>query len=36
VLRTLAQQEAEKVARNSYHSNAINLICGFDIGDFSF
>ena len=33
---TLAQQEAEKAARDSHHSDAIDLTGDFDIGEFDF
>ncbi|KAH9975615.1 WLM domain-containing protein [Russula compacta] len=33
---TLAQQEAEKAARDSHHSDAVDLTGDFDIGDFDF
>jgi len=34
--RTLAQQEAEKAARDSHHSDVIDLTGDFDIGEFDF
>jgi len=33
---TLAQQEAEKAAGDSHHTNAIDLTGEFDVGDFDF
>jgi len=33
---TLAQQEAEKAARDSHHNDAVDLTDNFDIGDFDF
>jgi DNA-dependent metalloprotease WSS1 len=33
---TLAQQEAEKAARDSHHNNAIDLTDNFDVDDFDF